>query len=309
MKAAVVVTPGAPCFGEFEAPIETAEHAVVMVRAAAISALDRLLVTGKHYLSPKTWPAVAGRDGVGTLADGRRVYFDGPVPPYGSMAERTLVAQSAMVDVPAGTDDAIAAALGNAGLAAWLPLSWRAPIQPGQTVAILGAGGTVGRLAVQAAQLLGAGRVVAIDRGREKLAEVKALGADDTIDTAETSDLVAACRTAAPSGFDIILDYLWGQPALAAMQAAAMSARIVHVGTTAADELTLPGALLRSRQLQVSGFVGAFVPQPVRIEAYQRLCRLTIDGKLIFPVRRFALSEVEQAWSFREGAIRAVLTP
>jgi hypothetical protein len=93
------------------------------------------------------------------------------------------------------------------------------------------------------------------------------------------------------------------------MQAAAMSARIVQVGTMAAEELTLPGALLRSRQLQLSGFVGSFVPQPVRIEAYQRLCRLTIEGKLIFPVRRFPLSEVEQAWSFREGALRAVLTP
>lgn len=309
MKAAVVSTPGTPEFGEFSEPVETADHALVTVRAAAISALDRILVTGKHYLSPKTWPSVAGRDGVGTLADGRRVYFDGPVSPYGSMAEKTLVPHGSLIDVPEGTDDAVAATLGNAGTAAWLPLSWRAPVQPGQTVAILGAGGTVGRLAVQVAKLLGAGRVVAVDRGAEKLAALGALGADTTVDTATEADLTAALRAATPNGFDVIIDYLWGAPALAAMNAAAQRARVVHIGTVAGDELSVPGALLRSRQLEVLGFVGSFAPQPLRIEAYRRLAQLSVEGKLDVPVRRFPLAEVTAAWSFREGATRAVLTP
>jgi len=309
MQAAVVTTPGTPEFGEFQEPVESAEHAVVTVRAAAVSALDRILATGKHYLSPKQWPAVAGRDGVGTLADGTRVYFDGPVPPYGSMAEKTLVPRGALIEVPEGTDDAVAATLGNAGTAAWLPLSWRAPVQPGQTVAILGAGGTVGRLAVQVAKLLGAGRVVAVDRGAEKLAALRALGADITVDTTAESDLTAALRAAAPNGLDVIVDYLWGAPALAAMNAAAQRARVVHIGTMAGEELSVPGALLRSRQLEVLGFVGSFAPQPLRIEAYQRLAKLSVEGKLDVPVRRFPLAEVRQAWGFREGATRAVLTP
>ena len=42
---------------------------------------------------------------------------------------------------PEAASDALAAAIGNAGLAAWLPLSWRARLQPGETVMILGGHG------------------------------------------------------------------------------------------------------------------------------------------------------------------------
>ena len=54
------------------------------------------------------------------------------------------------------------------GLAAWLPLAWRAPVQPDETVLVLGATGTLGLVAVQAAKILGAGRVVAAGRSAER---------------------------------------------------------------------------------------------------------------------------------------------
>ncbi len=54
------------------------------------------------------------------------------------MAKQTLVASQGLIEVPDGVDDAVAAALGNAGLAAWLPLEWRAQLVPGETVLGLG---------------------------------------------------------------------------------------------------------------------------------------------------------------------------
>jgi NADPH2:quinone reductase len=126
---------------------------VVNVTAAAISQFDVVHASGKHAIKPPTLPAVVGNEGVGRLEDGRRVYFAGPLAPHGSMAEQTLVNSSNLIDVPTGVDDATAAALGNSGLAAWLPLSSRAQLVPDEVVLIIGATGIVGRLAVQAARL------------------------------------------------------------------------------------------------------------------------------------------------------------
>jgi NADPH:quinone reductase-like Zn-dependent oxidoreductase len=91
----------------------------------------------------------------------------------------TLVASRELMAVPEGVDDAVAAALGNAGLAAWLPR--QAHRLPGETVLVLGATGIASQLAVQAAKALGAGRVIAAGRNEERLRRAQELGADATV--------------------------------------------------------------------------------------------------------------------------------
>src|SRR3954447_18922919 len=120
MKAAVLHEYGRPEPGEFEDPVPADGQSVVEVVAAALNHLDVLKASGSFYTGPPPLPSVVGSDGVGRLADGTRVYFDESVPPYGSMAERTLVPRGALLPVADGVDDAIAAALGNTGLGAWL---------------------------------------------------------------------------------------------------------------------------------------------------------------------------------------------
>lgn len=298
MKAAVLNEYGTPVYTEFEKPSSSNDNVVVDVRAAAISHFDIIYASGTHSLKPPALPCIAGFEGVGNLPDGRLVYFSNPVAPYGSMAERALVSSKSMIEVPDGTDASVAALLANSGLAAWLPLSWRANVQPGETVMILGATGVVGQLAVQSAKLLGAGKVIAVGRDDDKLARIKQLGADATFNS-ETQNLSECVRAMnIPNGVNVIIDYVWGQPALDALHAASVGARLVQVGTMASDSLTLSGALIRGKNLAVMGFANYHAAQE-RYSAYQEVCKLARDGKLIVELERVPLSEIENAWEIQ----------
>jgi NADPH2:quinone reductase len=304
MEAAVIYEYGAPRFGEFDDPIAGEGTVVVDVDAAAISRFDILFASGRHYLKPATLPAVAGQEGVGRLGDGRRVYFAGTVPPYGAMAQRTLVAEQNLTAVPDGVDDAVAAALGNSGLAAWLPLAWRARVAPGETVLVLGATGIVGRLAVQVAKVLGAGRVVAAGRDESALLRSRELGADAVVRLDASDDLPAAYRAAAQGEVNVIIDYLWGSPLEAALRAAAVGARVVQVGQFGDDEIRLSAALARSKFLSILGYATFHAPRDVRAEAYRQLADLAGQGRLIVDVERIPLEQVEQAWERQRAGSR-----
>jgi threonine dehydrogenase-like Zn-dependent dehydrogenase len=66
-------------------------------------------------------------------------------------------------------------------------------IQPGQTVAVWGCG-PVGQFAIQSAYLLGAERVIAIDRIPERLAMAREHGQAETIDYEDDRDIVEALK-------------------------------------------------------------------------------------------------------------------
>lgn len=209
MRAAIVNALGqAPVFGNIDEPVAREGETVIAVSVAGIKQLDRAIVAGTHYSSPKILPIVPGTDGVGYAPDGQRVYFASFRQPHGALAERSLASWT--VPVPKGVDDATAAALINPAFAAWLPLHWRAELQPGETVLIVGATGTSGKLAVAAARQAGAGRIVAAGRRQSVL---DALDVDATVDLGlEGAALTQAFAAAAgPHGYQVIVDYIWGQ--------------------------------------------------------------------------------------------------
>jgi NADPH2:quinone reductase len=310
LRAAVLHEHGAtPRVDEFDDPREQSGCVLVDVAAAGLHHLDLHKASGSFYTGPPPLPSVVGTDGVGRLEDGTRVYFDESVPPYGSMAERTLVPRDALLPVADGVDDAVAAALGNTGLGAWLAVEWRSGLQPGETVLVLGATGAVGSIAVQAAKLLGAGRVVAADRPDERLHR---LGADAVVEIDGGDDLTERIRAAADGAVDVTIDMLWGAPARAAMNAAARFARHVEVGNMAAPELALPAPLIRSVSLDIRGFSVAHPPPERKRDAYLRLTQHAADGDIVVELDAVPLEEVAGAWERQReaaGGPKTVLVP
>src|SRR5438552_19130043 len=96
------------------------------------------------------------------------------------MAERCVVLREMIFPIPDRLDDLTAAALFNPGLTSWLAFT-RAQLPKGETVLIVGATGAAGKLAVQIAKRLGAGKVIDLGRNAPLLNELPPLGAEATI--------------------------------------------------------------------------------------------------------------------------------
>ena len=305
MRAAVVEQYGTPVASTFQEPVAEDGQVVVEVAAAGVNPVDAARAAGTFYSGRQPPPFVAGGEGVGRLPDGGRVYFDRPVAPFGSMAERSLVLPENTIALPDEIDDGVAVALGIAGLAAWLPLAWRADLRPGETVLVLGATGVLGHVAVQAAKLLGAGRVVAAGRDAESLARTEQLGADATVrlDGRSGAELTAALKEAAGGTVDVIVDPLWGAPAVAALGAISRGGRLIQIGQSAGLTAELPSAAVRGTLGEIRGHTNFLAPREVKLDAYRAMVEHAVAGRLRVDVERLPLEQVGTAWErLRAGA-------
>jgi NADPH:quinone reductase-like Zn-dependent oxidoreductase len=297
MRAAILEEYGAtPVLAEFPDPEPEEGQAIVEVLAAGLNPVDIAKASGTFYEGSPPLPSVAGSEGVGTLADGRRVYFGRCVPPYGPLAERTLIEPAEAFAVPEGCDPGLAVCCGVAGLAGWLSVRWRGALEEGETVLVLGASGTVGEIAVQAARLGGAGRIVAAGRRPEGLERARRLGADATVRLGEPDDLVEAFREAAGGPVDLVIDPLWGEPAHAAIETLRPYGRHVQLGQSAAPELSLASRTIRGRPISILGYTNFAVPPEVRREAYERMAGHAAAGELTADYETVPLDRAPEAW-------------
>lgn len=318
MNAAVLHELGkSPRCAVFPEPIAGEGEVIVEVLAAALKPVDKQLASGSHYAAPRTLPAVCGTDGVGRLPDGTRVFFGGCRPPYGAMAERTVVPKAFTFTVPDELEDAAAAALPNPGVSAWLSLSYRARLVPGENVLILGATGIAGGLAVKIAKILGAARVVAAGRDPEALRSLLDHGADATLrlDLPEPDLRAAFASSAGPSGFQVVIDFVWGAPAeqfLAATtrkEFAAIGAEIryVQVGESAGPAISLPASVLRSAPIAILG-TGGIPPYDDLTHALRAVLAHAASGELSVETECVPLRQVDRHWGANRRR-RLVITP
>jgi NADPH:quinone reductase-like Zn-dependent oxidoreductase len=313
MHAALVTDFGQPPhYATIDPPVPADGETVLDVLAAGLHPRARSGAAGSHYTSDRVLPLVPGVDGVGLLPDGQRVYFLTLDTEHGSMAEQTLARPGRCLPLPSGADPVTIAAAVNPAMSSWVALRRRVHLQPGQGVLVLGATGSAGQMAVQIARHLGAGRVVGLGRDERRLSALTALGADAALPlTSAAADL-----TAALTGIDVVIDYLWG-PVAEAVIPALLAARSepnrpltwLHIGAMSGRDLTLPSAALRSHNLAIMGSgQGSIATADIAAEIPAIMTELAA-GTVTIETLPVPLRDVESTWNAPATGQRIVYLP
>jgi NADPH2:quinone reductase len=315
MKAALVEQLGSlPEYRDVDDPVRENGQTLIEVSAAPVNPIDISTAAGRYPGGSPDTPFVPGREAVGRVLEsdsferGARVYASG----LGFMAERAVATDENVVGIDGdGVDDALAACFGVAGLAAWLALEWRGDVREGETVLVLGASGAVGAIAVQAAKLLGAGRVVAAARSHSGLERARELGADATVKLDAHDDLAAAFSEAADGQLDLVIDPLWGEPGAAAIEATSYGGRVVQLGQSASKEAVIESGWIRTKLLSILGHTNFAAPADVRRAAYLRMVQHAAAGELTVDHEVLPLERVAEAWQRQDASpgLKLVLSP
>jgi NADPH:quinone reductase-like Zn-dependent oxidoreductase len=301
-----------PKYVEFPVPVPRGEDEILIdVLASGLHPRVRSQASGSHYTSTDELPLVPGIDGVGRTAAGELRYFLLPDTSMGAMAQQTVVDLRRSVVLPAATDPVLVAAAMNPAMSSWVALRQRIDFEPGQTVLVLGATGSAGQLAVQVAKHLGAGRVIAAGRNPERLAGLRALGADEVLSV----DDVRLGHAAAD--VDVVIDYLWGAPTEAAMLAVVRGRTDpgkpltwIEIGSVAGPTACIPSAALRAARLQIVGSGQGSVSAREFVRELPELAAKISDGTLVVNARTVPLKDVESAWGeASDASARVVITP
>lgn len=305
MRAAVVTSFGsAPRYQEFPTPVAGDDEMLIDVLAAGLHPRVRSQADGSHYTSTDELPLVPGIDGVGRGPDGLLRYFILPDTTLGAMAEQTLIDPRRSVVLPESSDPVAVAAAMNPAMSSWVALRQRVTFQPGQSVLVLAATGNAGRMAVQVAKLFGASTIVGAGRGADRLAELPALGATDTVLLEGDPDDIARRLGKAAADVDVVIDYLWGEPAAAAMIAVVMDRADrgkpltwIQIGSVAGPTAAIPSAALRAARLSIVGSGQGSVSTREILAELPALAEQITSGTFTIDAQPVPLADVEKAWA------------
>ena len=319
MNAAVVTSfSEPPHYQRFDVLEPTAgNEALVDVLAVGLHPRVRSGAGGRHYTSTGTLPMIPGIDAVGQRADGTRIYFVTDDDAVGTMAEQAVVDMRRAVELPSDVDVVKVAAAMNPAMSAWVALRRRVPLQPGQSVLVLGATGNAGSMAVQVARLLGAGRVIGAGRDLTRLAALTALGAHEIVQLTDDVTATGQALGAAAAEADIVLDYLWGKPAqdaipslLTARADGSREMNWIQIGAIAGPTIELPSVALRSANFRLQGNGQGAVSAKVYLAELPSLVDEIDAGNLAVSVNTASLADVEAVWGRPEvPGERTVLLP
>ena len=274
-------------YGEVEQPFPAAGQVRLRVAASAFSAADNGMRAGLLPI-PIELPHIPGYDvsgtvdalgeGVSGLTVGDAVIAFLPMERDGGAAEFVLAPADAVVFAPTSIPLADAAALPSVSLTAWQALFDDGKLREGQRVLIVGAGGLVGKYAIQLAKRAGV-HVIATASPRS-IDAARPAGADQIIDHTDT-DLL----TALDGQVDVLLNLAPIDPEQFAAYVAAVRDGGAVVSTTAF--MATPSDPARG----VRGVTVFVLPNRDRLS---RLVSLVDDGALTVEVtRRIPLTELQ----------------
>lgn len=245
-------------------PVPQAGEVVVRVKAAALNFFDTLIVQGKYQTKP-AFPFSPSAEfagvvesvgpGVADFKPGDRVLgFTG----YGAARELIALSAKLLTPIPDELDFDRAAGLCVTYGTTLYALKNRAHLQPGETLAVLGASGGTGVAAIEIGKLMGA-RVIACASSPEKLDFARQRGADEGIDYAAENLKDGLRRVTSGKGVDVIYDPVGGAYAEAALRGIAWEGRYLVIGFAAGDIPKVPFNLYLLKSANVLGvFWGAW---------------------------------------------------
>ena len=171
----------------------------------------------------------------------------------GGFADHMLVSERALVRLPAEMPLEVAALLGCSVLTGVGAVRHRAKVRAGQSVAVIGCGG-VGLNAIQAARLVGASRIIAVDVNPAKLERAVRFGATDVV-CAAARDPVEAVVELTRGDLDHAIEVVGlGRTIEQAFSMAGVQGMVTVVGVARPEEVVcLPAAALVTTEKSVQG--------------------------------------------------------
>jgi len=312
MKAIVRDAYGPPdvlALRDIEKPVPGPGEALVRVEAASMNTADlehlrgepRLTRVASGWRRPRSKRVgfdVAGRietvgDDVRSLHPGDAVWADLFDSGGGSFAEYVSVPQEMLAPIPLGVSALVAATVPHSGLLAFQGLTGRGPIEPGQSVLVIGAGGCVGPFAVQLAKAFGA-EVTGVDN-TGKLELMRSVGADHVVDYTKQDFTENGLR------YDMILDIAAQRSVFDCRRSLAPRGRHVLIARSLGGFFV---AALLGAGISVAGTkrMGVFMWKPNHREDLDRVGRLLATGQITPLIdRRYELSGVPDALRYLES--------
>jgi NADPH:quinone reductase-like Zn-dependent oxidoreductase len=286
-------------YEDFADPKPGAGEVLVRVQAASLNPIDWKLRSGAaKAIFPLSFPAVLGRDVAGTVRElgegvenfavGDRVF----ALSHATYAELCVVKAADLAKIPDGLEMTTAAAIPLVALTGDQLIRKAANLQPGQTILLTGAMGSVGRCALFAALEIGAHVIAGVRK--HKMDEAMDLGAIAAIDINDNASIAAL------GALDGVADTVGGSIAaklIAKVKPGGIFGTVVGPPTNAALHPTV----------KVNHIMAS--PDAATIVHYAEAVR---DGKLKLPIDRILpLAKAAEAQTAAEkgGIGKVVLTP
>ncbi|HIF76704.1 MAG TPA: NADPH:quinone oxidoreductase family protein [Sulfitobacter sp.] len=270
---------------ELEMPMPGQGEVLIQVDTCGLNFGDLLIIKGTYQEKPPL-PFTLGMEMAGTITalgegvDGLKVgqrvaAYTG----FNGLAEYAAIPAAVCVPIPEEMTAVDAAAFLIAYGTSHVALDYKARLQPGERLLVLGASGGIGLTAVELGKLMGA-EVIAVARGADKLAVCKEAGADHLINS-ETDDIRAIVKEL--GGADVVYDPVGGDQFKAAMRACNPEARLIPLGFASGEVPQIPANILLVKNLTVLGFYWggyAKIKPSVLTDSFAELIKWYVAGKL-----------------------------
>jgi S-(hydroxymethyl)glutathione dehydrogenase / alcohol dehydrogenase len=262
---------------------------------------------GVRHVKPDDKVVLHWRKGLGIESDTPNYTLDGRKVNAGWVAtwnEYAIVSENRVTSIPDESDMEVAALFGCAVTTGFGIIENNAKVRIGESVVVFGSGG-IGLNIVQAAALVSAYPIIAVDLYADKLALAREMGATHVINSREMDAKQAIDDIAGKKGVDVFIDNT-GQPAVIEMgyQLTHAKGRVVLVGVPhKGKDVTIHSLPLHFGKVMTGSHGGEAVPHE-DISRYQRLYR---EGRIRLKeliTNYYALDEINKAISdLRAGKV------